>query len=126
MNVLDQCEEKPTLNLETLHRSGEATQTPVWFVKDGDRLYVRTAVESGKVKHLRNNPYVRIAVCGQDGTLLGPRATATAREVRNDPNVETKADQLLDVKYGEIKRELARQAAEAGRKYTILEIKEGG
>ena len=43
--------------------------------------------------------------------------------MQTDPVFEVKVDQLLDVKYGETKRELTRQAAEAGCRYTILEIK---
>lgn len=123
MNPLDQFADQPYLNLETLRRNGQAVQTPVWFVQDGGTLYVRTVAESGKVKRLRNNPHVRIAACGADGTLLGSWVPSEVREVQNDPAVEAKVDQMLDVKYGEIKREFARQAAEAGRIYTILEIK---
>jgi PPOX class probable F420-dependent enzyme len=122
MHPLDQFGGQPYLNLETLRRNGQAMLTPLWFVQDGETLYVRTAAESGKVKRVRNTPRVRVAVCGREGQLLGPWVTATASEVRDDPFIETKVDQLLDIKYGEVKRQMARQAAEAGRKYTILEI----
>ena len=122
MNPLDRFAGQNYLNLETLRKRGEAMPTPVWFVQDGERLYVRTVAGSGKVKRARNNPRVRIAVCGREGQLLGDWLPATAREVRDDPAVEARVDALLDAKYGEIKRQMARQAAEAGRKYTILEI----
>jgi uncharacterized protein len=122
MNVLDQFSEKKYLNLETFRRSGESMRTPVWFVQDGRTLFIRTVAESGKVKRVRNNSRVNIAICEADGELTGPWVTATGHEVRNEPETESKVDQLLDVKYGEIKRELTRKAAEAGRKYTILAI----
>jgi len=123
MNPLDRFAGQNYLNLETLRKSGEAMPTPVWFVQDGERLYVRTVAESGKVKRARNNPRVRVAVCGREGQLLGDWLPATAREVRDDPAVEARVDELLDIKYGEVKRQMARQAAESGRRYTILEIK---
>ena len=123
MNPLDRFAGQNYLNLETLRKSGEAMPTPVWFVQDGERLYVRTVAESSKVKRARNNPRVRVAVCGREGQLLGDWLPATAREVRDDPAVEARVDELLDIKYGEVKRQMARQAAESGRRYTILEIK---
>lgn len=122
MTMLDQFAGKKYLNLETFRRNGEAMRTPVWFVQDGQMLYIRTVAESGKVKRVRNNPRVNVATCEADGKLTGPWVAATGREVRGEPEIESKVDQLLDVKYGEVKRELARKAAEAGRRYTILEI----
>jgi uncharacterized protein len=122
MNPLDQFANQLYLNLETLRRNGQAMPTPVWFIQDGERLYIRTIANSGKVKRVHNNPQVRIAPCGREGQLLGLWIQGTAREVRNDPVIEAKVDQLLDQKYGEIKRQLTRQAEEAGRVYTILEM----
>jgi len=55
------------LNLETLRKSGVGVRTPVWFVQDGNVLFVRTIADSGKVKRIRNNPQVNIAPCKVDG-----------------------------------------------------------
>ena len=121
MSALDPFANQPYLNLETFRRSGEGMKTPVWFVQEGEKFYIRTVAESGKVKRVRNNPRVNVAVCEADGRLTGAWVAGRGREVRGDPAVEAKVDRLLDAKYGEIKREMARQAAEAGRKYTILE-----
>lgn len=41
------------LNFETFRKSGGSVKTPVWFVQDGDKLFVRTANSSGKVKRIR-------------------------------------------------------------------------
>jgi len=43
------------LNLETFRKNGAAVKTPVWFVQDGDAIFVRTLANSGKVKRIRNN-----------------------------------------------------------------------
>jgi uncharacterized protein len=122
MSVLEKFANQPYLNLETFRRNGEAMRTPVWFVQDGQKLYVRTMAESGKVKRVRNNPKVNVAVCEVDGRITGEWLAGIGREVRGEPEIELKVDQLLDVKYGEVKRDLARKAAQTGRKYTILEI----
>jgi uncharacterized protein len=123
MKSIDQFTGHNYLNLETFRRNGDAMHTTVWFVQDGDLLYIRTQAESGKVKRLRAHPSVGVAVCDVNGRLLGPWLTATGRELGGNAEIEARVDQLLDVKYGEIKREVARKAAEAGRKYTILEIR---
>ena len=122
MSVLEKFANQPYLNLETFRRNGDSMHTPVWFVQDGQKLYIRTMAESGKVKRVRNNPKVNVAVCEVDGRVMGEWVAGIGREVRGEPEIELKVDQLLDVKYGELKRDLARKAAQAGRKYTILEI----
>ena len=90
------------LNLETFRRSGEAVQTPVWFVEDDGMLYVRTIDNSGKVKRIRNNPRVRVAPCDVRGGLLGEWGEAQAHLV-DEPTAQ-RVDQLLEDKYGEQKR----------------------
>jgi PPOX class probable F420-dependent enzyme len=110
------------LNLETFRKSGEAMRTPVWFVQDGDILYVRTIANSGKVKRVRNNRDVNIAPCKVDGALLGEWTPAIAREVREE-EIDRKVDRLLDKKYGLIKKLFALSSARKAHAYTVLEIK---
>lgn len=109
------------LNLETFRRSGESMKTPVWFVEDGNSLYVRTIANSGKVKRIRNNGQVNIAPCKVDGALLGEWIPAQAREV-HDNEIAAKVDRLLDKKYGLMKKMFALSSALQGKKYTVLEI----
>lgn len=115
--------DEPYISLETYRRDGTPMRTPVWFVRHGSRLYIRTVAESGKVKRLRANPHVRIALCDRLGNVTGSWVAATGREVRDDPGLYARVDQLLDEKYGQIKRQLAAQAAAEGRVYTILEMR---
>jgi len=122
MKPLDQFADQPYLNLETFRRNGEGMKTPVWFVQDGEKLYIRTIADSGKVKRIRNNPRINVSPCKMDGELIGSWCTARGGEIRDNPDIEETIDRLVDLKYGEIKREMTRKAAEAGRKYTILEI----
>ena len=110
------------LNLETFRKNGDSMPTPVWFVQDGEIIYVRTVANSGKVKRIRNNSQVNIAPCKVDGALLGDWMPAVAREVK-DEQIDRKVDRPLDRKYGVIKKMFALSAALQGRQYTILEIK---
>ena len=122
MKPLEQFADQPYLNLETFRHNGEGMKTPVWFVQDGENLYIRTTADSGRVKCIRNNPGVNVSPCKVDGELIGSWYAARGCEVRDNLAVEETVDRLLDLKYGQIKREMARKAADAGRKYTILEI----
>jgi hypothetical protein len=115
-------EKQKYLNLETFRKSGEGVKTPVWFVQDGDVLFVRTITDSGKVKRIRNNSLVNIAPCRMDGALLGDWIQAEAREVL-DQEVDHKVDKLLGKKYGLMKKIFSMTSSREGRKNTILELK---
>jgi len=111
------------LNLETFRKNGEGVKTPVWFVQDGETLLATTYADSGKMKRVRKNARVNIAPCTIDGALLGPWCPALAREsVR--PGIKQTVNQVMDLKYGEIKKQYEAQEGEdtASARWTILEL----
>jgi hypothetical protein len=122
MMSIDQLSQNQFINLETFRKSGVGVKTPVWFVLDGDTIYVRTVANSGKVKRIRNNGQVQIAPCKADGALLGEWLPALAREVIDEP-VSRKVDRLLGRKYGFQKVIFSLLSTLQRRKGTILEIK---
>jgi len=94
---LAQFEGRKYISLETFKKNGQGVPTPVWFVLHDDRLYAYTDADSWKVKRIRNNPRVRVAVCNMRGTVKGPWLDATASLVEGEER--RTADQLLDRKY---------------------------
>lgn len=88
-------------NLTTFRKSGEAILTPIWFAQRGDKLYVLTQGQSGKVKRIRNNPQVQLAPCTMNGKPLGPSVDAQARIMAPDEVVVAKV--ALNQKYGFVK-----------------------
>ena len=124
MTAFDQLTQQQYINLETFRKSGAGVKTPVWFVQDGDILYVRTVANSGKVKRIRNNTHVNIAPCKADGALLGEWVPALARELKYEAT-DRKVNNLLDKKYGLVKKMFGLVSALQGRKDAILEIKPG-
>ena len=124
MTGLDQLTQQQYLNLETFRKTGLGVRTPVWFVQEGDTVFIRTVANSGKVKRVRNNGVVNIAPCKMDGGLLGDWLPATAHEVI-DEDTSQKVDRLLDRKYGLMKKMFAMASTLQGRKYTVLELKVG-
>jgi PPOX class probable F420-dependent enzyme len=65
--------------LTTFRKSGVGVNTPVWFAERDDKLYVKTRIESGKSKRIRNTPNVRVAPCTIRGKIIGPEFAGRAR-----------------------------------------------
>ena len=87
------------INLATFRRDGRAVQTPVWFARRGERLYVFTEGAAGKVKRLRNGPRARVAACNALGRLRGDWIEARGRVV-DDAKTVHDAYAALHAKYG--------------------------
>ena len=85
------------ISLETFKKNGQGVKTPVWFVLHANALYAYTEADSWKVKRIRNNPRVRVAVCNVRGHIDGPWLDATASLVEGDERLA--ANELLDRKY---------------------------
>jgi PPOX class probable F420-dependent enzyme len=123
--MFNQFKRQKYLNLETFRRNGESMKTPVWFVQDGEMIYIRTVDGSGKVKRIRNNGNVNIAPCAVDGKLLGDWVPVHACQV-HDPQIDRKVGLLIRKKYGLIGIILALRSTFHQNKYAILEIKGNG
>lgn len=85
------------LSLTSYRRDGVAVATPVWFVEENGMLLVQTDAASGKVKRIRRNPSVRVALCTASGRLIGPRVPATA--VLLEPSGTSRVKRLIQQKY---------------------------
>ena len=85
------------ISLETFKKNGQGVKTPVWFVLYNGAFYAYTETDSWKVKRIRNNPRVRVAVCNMRGDVTGHWLDATASFVEGDERIA--ADRLLDRKY---------------------------
>jgi PPOX class probable F420-dependent enzyme len=95
---LDQFLKQKYLNLETYKKSGQAVQTPVWFVISEDLIYVVTRESTGKVKRIKNNPQIRIVPCNFSGQPTGEWLSALAEPANQQES--QKAIALRKKKYG--------------------------
>jgi uncharacterized protein len=85
------------LSITSYKRDGQGVATPVWFVQRDGRLLVETDAASGKVKRIRRNPQVRVAVCTASGRLRGEQLPAVA-ELLPSPEIGA-VEQLIADKY---------------------------
>ena len=101
-NRFSQFAHQKYLNLETYRKTGTLVATPVWFAEEHGTFYIYSLAHAGKVKRIRNNPKVRIVPCDARGNPKGDWVDATARIL--DEQGATRGHQLLNQKYGWIKR----------------------
>ena len=85
------------ISLGTFRKNGVKIATPVWFGKDGDKLYVMTRSDMGKTKRIRNNAQVTIAPCTLRGKVTGPEVAALARILL--PEEHARARQTINRRY---------------------------
>jgi PPOX class probable F420-dependent enzyme len=109
------------LNLMTYRKNGEAMRTPVWFVKENNILFVRTIMKSGKVKRIRNNPNVQVALCEADGRITGQWLEGYARLIA-DPSEAARIEKLFDEKYGDVKKGIDEQRKAQGLAYATIAV----
>ncbi|GAB4533809.1 MAG: hypothetical protein Fur0018_23390 [Anaerolineales bacterium] len=74
-------------------------KTPVWFVRDGDVLYVWTQADSGKAKRIRRGGRVRIAPSDAQGNPKGEWLEAHA-VADASPEALAHVQTLMRGKYG--------------------------
>jgi PPOX class probable F420-dependent enzyme len=121
MSILDHFDNQQYLNLETYRKDGSAVRTPVWFVREGEALYVWTQANSGKAKRIRRSGRVRIAPCKADGTPLGEWLDARA-EADDSPAALAHMQALLRGKYGLAFRGFQFMGKLQNARYTRLKI----
>jgi PPOX class probable F420-dependent enzyme len=69
------------VSLTTFRKNGTGVATPVWYAVEGDELFAWTRTDSWKVKRLRNDPRVVVALCDMRGNIAedAARTEGTAR-----------------------------------------------
>ena len=86
------------LSLTTFRKNGAPVATPVWFAQEGDKLYVMTGTNTGKVRRIHHNAQVEVAPCTLNGELLGASLEAMAVILPDDQTA--RANRALLRKYG--------------------------
>lgn len=111
------------LSLETFRKNGQGVKTPVWFVQDGEVLYIWTQTNSGKAKRVRNVSRVNIAPSRGDGAPLGDWVPASAS--RDDtPETVEHVRKLMSKKYGFLFHAFALMGKLRKAAYTTLKIRQ--
>ena len=105
----------------TTHRPGNTTATyPLWFVHDGERLYILSAESSTELWDVRRNPAVDVAV----GAAASPDRIAMTADVMTDPAWVPQMLDMLRKKYGATHAErMERTTTAAATGHVIIKLK---
>ena len=79
LSAAEQLADAQFVSLTTFRRDGTAVPTAVWVAAVPDGLGVWTVADSGKVKRIRRDGTVTLAVCDRRGTPTGPAVPGHAR-----------------------------------------------
>jgi hypothetical protein len=110
------------ISLTTYRKNGTPVATPVWFAEENGRLFVMTLHDSGKAKRLRHTPTVEIAPCDARGTIHGDRMNARAILHAAETDAARHANNVLNRKYGLMKRMFDTMQMLRGAKRVYLEV----
>jgi len=119
MGKLEQLGNQKYINLQTFRRNGSAVNTPVWFVVSDQKLYVVTREFTGKVKRIKNNSGVKVALCTFGGKLKGEWISGKAEKITGEE--ADKAISLRNKKYGFWAKMIGVFSAKKGR-YVVYSI----
>jgi uncharacterized protein len=105
MTAFPHLQNQQYMSLTTFRKNGDPVSTPVWFAQIGDKLYVYSAANTGKIKRLQHTQRVTVAPCTGAGKVTGEVQEAVARILSA---AEGKiAEDAINHKYGWQKRGLA-------------------
>lgn len=105
----------------TVHRPGNMAATyPLWFVHDGERLYILSAESSSEVWDIKRNPAVDVAV----GAAAGPDRIAMTADIMTDPAWVPQMLGMLRKKYSAAHAErMERTTSAAAAGHIIIKLK---
>ncbi|WP_030547459.1 PPOX class F420-dependent oxidoreductase [Streptomyces albus] len=98
--VPDELARAPYVRLVTHRRDGTPVPTPVWAASDGERLYIWTKSDTGKVKRIRNSGRVTVTPCDVRGHVEEGARSVPGEARLLDPAGLVLVRRALTRKYG--------------------------
>ena len=98
MKYLEEIESEKYISVETYRKNGDPVRTPVWFTIKDNQIFVVTRDQTGKVKRLKNNIQVKIAICTIKGEIKGKWVSGVAEILDGEKTKD--AVKRRDKKYG--------------------------
>ncbi len=113
--------DKKYIALKTFKKNGDGVITPVWYVKEENVLWVTTRKNTGKVKRIRNNNKVQIAISDFSGNPKDQWFYGIAKLVEGD--LAKRAIGLRNKKYGFMSKVVSLFSSSKGE-YVVYQIEE--
>ena len=112
------------ISLVTFRKTGAEVRTPVWLAPMEGKHYVFSEQKAGKMKRLKNNPAIRMALCDVRGKILDETWLDGEARVIEDRDKIKQVYQCFNRKYGFVMRITDLMSKLSGRYHqrAILEI----
>lgn len=88
------------VSMTTYKRDGDAVPSAMWMAKRGDTFLAMTQSDSWKVKRIRNNPDVELAVCDSKGKIPSGSTRFSGKATVLDGSAGQAAIDAVVKKYG--------------------------
>jgi PPOX class probable F420-dependent enzyme len=79
MTLVEPFDRARYVSLTTFRKDGTGVATPVWLAVDGGELFIVSDADAGKVKRIRRNGHVTLAVCDVRGRVAPDALRAEGR-----------------------------------------------
>ena len=87
-------------SLRTFRLDGTWVETPIWFAREEDHLYVRTGLMTAKVKRIRQTPGVELRPSDYKGRYDTATMPSLGKAIICDPVEQRHGESLLKARYG--------------------------
>ena len=126
MASLDDAASGKYVLLTTFRADGTGVGTPVWFVREGDRLVVTTQGSSGKVRRLRARPDALLAACDSRGRVKDGAPQVPVTVTLADDSETARITSAIARRYGLLGRLLTRRGRAEDRQGLVITAGVGG
>ena len=121
MTTFDDLGKAEFVSIESFRKNGTGIKTPVWITEEGGKLQCWTGYDAWKVKRIRNNAQVNLAVCDRSGNIESDWVSAVGH-VLDDPQAVKKQTQRMAKKFGLMFRMFQIVGAVRRSKYVAIEF----
>ena len=99
MTLVEQFGRARYVSLTTFRKDGTDVATPVWLAADGGQLFIVSDADAGKVKRIRRDSHVTVAVCDVRGRIAPDALSAEGTARVLDETQTQVARKLIARKY---------------------------
>lgn len=99
MSLVEQFGHAKYVSLTSFRKDGTGIATPVWLAADGGELFIVSDADAWKVKRIRRNGNVTLAVCDLRGRVAPDALQAKGTAVVLDDSGTTRARAAIARKY---------------------------
>jgi len=121
MTTFKELGETEFVSIESFRKNGVGVKSPVWITEENGKLQCWTGADSWKVKRIRNNPNVNLAICDRAGNIESDWVSATGQVSVAPQDVKQQQGRMAK-KFGFMFRMFQLMGKVRGSQYAVIEF----